>query len=591
MNNSPVFSGNEYLFKSAFDADDEIQKYHPNALTIFTLALYLRLDDISEFAADAITEGKNDKKVDICYLDYPEKKALIAQSYFSTNWGKNEAPANKASDLNTAIAWLLSASETNIPKDLKTKALELRKAISNGDVNRIEILFIHNCFESINVDRELKTVADATRDNANSLIKQNEIPLVVSYKEFGVNEIEELYRSRDSEILIDDWIDVPANEFLPENGKDWNAILATVPGNWISGLFKKHGDRLFSANFRDYMGAASRKGNINFGIKQTAESEPTNFWVYNNGITALTHEIDDSRPIRIRGISVINGAQTSGALGETLESAATSTKVLIRIVECKSKELVDKIIRYNNTQNEIKPADRRSNDQVQTRLKIDFAFYGITYVHRRSATRTPRNAINAAAIGSALCAFHGNPQTSYRNPTDIFNDDTTYNRVFPNNLKVEHVYLIKSLSTAIDSVKSELKSKVASKSATQLEERQYDILKYSTAKHFLFYVLGFIAEELMAKRISDLHEWKCKVEVISLENISLANAWLNVLSATLPHMATLMEEEKFGKDAAYEVPRSMEKSRDFAKDFKALIASKERQLKDQFEQIRKRSTV
>ena len=575
------FNEKEFMFKSAFDADGEIQKYKPNALSIFALALYLRLDDIEDFAADAITEGGEDKKADICFIDLSEKRAIIAQSYLSQTWGKSEAPANKASDLNTAIAWLLSASETNIPKNLKTKAMELRKAISNGEITRIEVLYIHNCFESENVERELKTVADAARDNANSLIKQNEIPLVISFKELGLREIEELYRSRDSEILIEEWIEVPVEEdkYLVEDGQEWNAILATVPGEWIKGLHRIHRDRLFSANFRDYMGIAPRKANINFGIKQTAENEPVNFWVYNNGITALTHEIELKESVRIRGISIINGAQTSGALGEATDQPGNSTKVLIRIVQCDSKELIDKIIRYNNTQNEIKPADRRSNDKMQRRLKADFAVYKINYVPRRSATRTPKNAITSAPIGAALCAFHGNPQTSYRDPTSIFNDDNTYAKVFSNSLTVEHAFLLRSLSNAMDILKSDLKTKVGDKTATQLEEQQYDILKYSFSKHFLFYVIGYIAEEIMKNRISDLYQWKSKPELISPDNISLTNSWLNVLTAILPQMSALMED--FGRDAAYEVPRSMERSKDFAKQLKGIIAAKERLLGEQ----------
>lgn len=591
MSTQSVFDEKEFMFKSAFDIDTEVQKYKPNDLSIFALSLYLRLDDIDEFAADAVTEGGEDKKADICYIDLPEKRAIIAQSYLSQTWGKNEAPANKASDLNTAMAWLLSASESNIPKNLKTKAIELRKAISNGEITRVEILYIHNCFESENVERELKTVVNATRDSVNSLIKQNEIPLVVSYKEYGLREIEELYRSRDSEILVEEWIEVPidADKYLTENGQDWNAILATVPGEWIKSLHRKHRDRLFSANFRDYMGMTNRKKNINFGIKQTAEKEPVNFWVYNNGITALTHEIKFEKPVLIRGISIINGAQTSGALSETADQSNEPTKVLIRFVQCKSKDLIDKIIRYNNTQNEIKPADRRSNDKIQNRLKADFFVYNINYVPRRSATRTPKNAITSAAIGAALCAFHGNPQTSYRDPTSIFNDDNTYEKVFSDRLTVEHAFLLRALSSAMDALKSDLKTKVGNKTATELEEQQYDILKYSFSKHFLFYVIGFISEEIMKGRISDLYQWKSKAEQIAPDNVSLSRSWLNVLTAILPQMSVLMED--FGRDAAYEVPRSMERSKDFAKQLRTIIAAKERLLGEQFKELRKRTIV
>ncbi len=52
-------------FIAAFQADTELRQYKPNDLAIFALALYLGLDDIQDFAANAITDGGDDKKVDI----------------------------------------------------------------------------------------------------------------------------------------------------------------------------------------------------------------------------------------------------------------------------------------------------------------------------------------------------------------------------------------------------------------------------------------------------------------------------------------------------------------------------------------------
>jgi len=64
------------------------------------------------------------------------------------------------------------------------------------------------------------------------------------------------------------------------------------------------------------------------------------------------------------------------------KSATVKSNIMIRFVKSKSLELIDKIIRFNNTQNAIKPADRRSNDQIQNGIRIGFEAYGIIYVHR-----------------------------------------------------------------------------------------------------------------------------------------------------------------------------------------------------------------
>jgi hypothetical protein len=391
-------------------------------------------------------------------------------------------------------------------------------------------------------------------------------------------------------LIIDKWIEVPASTFIREQGDGWNAILTTVPGRWIQELHREHGDRLFSANYRDYLGSTRQRGNINHEITKTAEVEPDNFWAYNNGVTALTHEIKiRGKKRKIRGISVINGAQTTGALSEASENATKYTKVLIRFVECSSRELIDKIILYNNTQNEIKPADRRSKDSVQKNLHDEFLNHDVTYMHRRSITRTPKNAITAAAIAPALCAFHGEPQIAYRNSREIFGNDDVYERVFPKNISIEHVFLVRSLSSAIDKIKSELNAKVSNNDATHLEESQFDVLKYSASKHFIFYIIGILAEEIMSRRMSNLFEWKCKTEVISPDNVSLQKAWDKTLRALLPHIATI--EEQQGTDAFYDVPRNIEQSKQVVRQLKALIASLETILGNQFDEIRKRTTI
>jgi len=261
----------------------------------------------------------------------------------------------------------------------------------------------------------------------------------------------------------------------------------------------------------------------------------------------------------------------------------------LRIVECRSKELIQRIIQYNNTQNEIKPFDRRSNDQIQRRLRADFSTYGIEYVHRRSSTRTPRNAMTAEAIAPALCDLHGDPQTAFRNSKEIFNDDNTYQKVFPPRISVEHIFLVRSLSTAIDKVKAELKKRVADETATQLEQQQFEVLKFSASKHFLLYAIGEVAEEIMRRRVADLYEWKCLRNVVAVDNTSMRNSCEVAVRALLPLIATLIE--KRGKDAAYDIPRSSEESAQVVKELKALLASLDSVLGSQFDELRSRTTL
>lgn len=286
-----LFNPTDFLFLDAYNGDADLKKYGSNALGLFALSLYLRIEDIDDFASRSITDGGDDKKVDLCYLNEDDEYAIIAQNYISQTWGKQEAPQNKAGDLHQAVAWLFTAYINEIPVTIRNKAIELRNALHEGSIKRIEILYIHNCFESKNVEVALKTVAMQAEENIRVKDPNNQIPVQVSYREIGLKTIDEFFRSRESDILIEDWMKIPIKKYVQEDGPNWKSLLATVPGEWIRELYNKYGDRLFSANYRSYMSFIKSKDNINNIIIQTASEEPENFFVYNNGLTALTYKI------------------------------------------------------------------------------------------------------------------------------------------------------------------------------------------------------------------------------------------------------------------------------------------------------------
>lgn len=128
-------------------------------------------------------------------------------------------------------------------------------------------------------------------------------------------------------------------------------------------------DDLFSGNPRNYLGAGKRKNKINLGIMDTVQEQPENFWAYNNGLTALVndYEIDDDNITKVHGITIINGAQSTGAIG-AVESLKEDFLVPIRFIVCSDPKIIEEIINNNNKQNEILPSDLRSNDKQQVRL-------------------------------------------------------------------------------------------------------------------------------------------------------------------------------------------------------------------------------
>ena len=66
-----------------------------NAHLAWAVAMYLEEPDVEALASEALTDGPNDKKIDLIYLDRDGRRIVFAQGYMGTT-KKDSAPANKA---------------------------------------------------------------------------------------------------------------------------------------------------------------------------------------------------------------------------------------------------------------------------------------------------------------------------------------------------------------------------------------------------------------------------------------------------------------------------------------------------------------
>lgn len=221
-----------------------IEKFKEDgAYLCWVMAMYLERNDIFELANDSLTDGNNDKKIDFIDLEISSGTITLAQGYYAQSSKKDEAPANKASDLNTAAAWLVSGNLEDIPDYLRDSIRNCREAIDNDDIATIEILYVHNLPESDNCKKELATV----EAHLAKLFEAKDIDVVS--RELGLSSIESLYVSKESQIVIKDDIIINTKPFFKEISEGWNAYVFSVTGEWLYNLYTQYGDELFSANY------------------------------------------------------------------------------------------------------------------------------------------------------------------------------------------------------------------------------------------------------------------------------------------------------------------------------------------------------
>jgi AIPR protein len=530
--------GGDVIFQSQEDflkQEKLIKKFgEGNAYLLWSLSMHLDDGDIDELAAEALTDQPNDKKIDFIFLDPDEKRLVFAQGYYSKKGGE-QAPANKASDLNTAAAWLISGDLKQVPQGLAEIIREARSAIETGEVDTIELLYVHNLPESKNVLNELKTVeAHLTKGFAKSNVR-------VSALELGLEQLEKIFVAKESQILVRETITCPAKLYFEEEGPKWKAAVTSVRGDWLRSLFSKYGDPLFSANYRGFLGVSKRK-RINSGIKQSAENEPHNFWVFNNGVSILTLEYKPNGDnLVLNGLSVINGAQTTGSLASAKES---ETRVMVRIIECTDAETVKSIVRFNNTQNEITTWDQYSNTEEQKKIQQEMQLLGHNYSLKRGFAES-LSGMGIEVVAQPLLAFHGDFQTANRGKNGIFERMTTYNKAFQHKT-ARHILFVYTLAKAINSLNLELKQKRRDGGLIEIETQQLELFRSLKFKYFLIALTARTLESFVGKACN-LESIGFTSEASSAKNRTLEELrdfWLPVVRA----VTALLPAQLKGRD-------------------------------------------
>jgi len=553
-----------YSFIGPLLADPVLSTYGNNALPLFALALYLDVEDLASFATDSLTDHPDDKKADVIYINEAEGVACIAQGYTAQSWGRQEAPANKASDLNTAAAWLLQRPIDDVPELIRSHAKLLRESIQSKAVNKVIFAYAHNAMESHNVDSELQTLSHLLAGL--EITKELDVEVV----ELGLRRIEELYLTSLGSIQVSAEVDFPSDQVIHEKASGWQAFVLSVNGLVLHDLYQSHGNALFSANLRDFLGARKSAKNVNNQIRMTAEKDPSRFFVLNNGITLVTKKAEPTKGgLHVHGISIVNGAQTTGAVHSAGPVHAKNVSVLARVIVVDDQRLIPAIVAGNNTQNSIVAWDRRSNDPVQVRLRQEFAASGVEYVHRRDSSRKPTGSVFADQIGQMLCAFAGELQTAIRAKAEIFEADLTYNKVFPRDISVGHVFAVQTLGWAYDRIKQDLKEKSMTSALTDIEVRQLKLLDYPASKQFVVRLVGELREEIAGIQLVSPQSLELRPEFIAAGGQAAIDAWVKVLKAILPIAVQGLPAEE------YQVVRSTDHTESVATRTKGIVAGTE----------------
>ena len=214
-------------YEKEFDSDNNLKKYEHLARMLYALKLRFGIDDIDSVAAEALTDNSGDCKCDLIYIDDDTGTAVIAQSYEREQQNRAKSPkTKKATDLNTAIGWILGRDLHVLPIAVKSASEQLRNAINDGKIGVIYCWFVHNAKYSEEIDNEMLTVRETGHAVLSKCFPNSGIQ--VHAEQINDSLIEEMFQNKNSKVLVKDTIELelPYSTF-EISGSRWSACQAS----------------------------------------------------------------------------------------------------------------------------------------------------------------------------------------------------------------------------------------------------------------------------------------------------------------------------------------------------------------------------
>lgn len=549
----PYTSFTDSSFINALTKRTDLEIFNENKGAVFALELFFSLDDPINMLTPAITGGRDDAKIDVLFVSRELSSIVLIQAYEAQTF-KPTAKGNKGTDLSYALGVLLTTDENDIPEGIRPHVLDARDALQSGKITTLHVWYLHNCPESKQIQQQMTPCFESAREQ----LKKYELDgnkINISLKEIGLETLDSIYESSTQPITINDKIIFSSpREGFYKSENSWQAFITTISGSWIADLYKKYAStQLFSANVRQFMGANNKDNDkiINAGIQLSAQQTPKDFLVYNNGITALVHdfEISDGKIISIKGISIVNGAQSTGSLGTLPDDVNISDiEIGIRFIKCENKQTIEAITRYNNSQNKVIQSDFRANDTIQQRLRDEFKKLASGEYDgglRGAITYDRKLKVDAHSAAQALMAWHGSPYDSYHNKMKIWEDDDLYKTSFNQSISAEHILFIYTLLEACSFYLEELKSKDKAENITQNEKETLLLLNERGSSFLIIHAIQKIIDIILEESVKSpygicfkknmsrqqcVDSWKTLIHMLSYQLQSIKPALKNRLS-------------------------------------------------------------
>lgn len=264
--------------------------------------------------------------------------------------------------------------------------------------------------------------------------------------------------------------------------RPYRAFYGRMDAKTLAQLWGVHQDHLVERNIRRFKGSTS----VNVGLSETLQQEAEHFFYFNNGVTFLCNSILHQHPrdpnrelgkFRVRGLSIINGAQTVGAIArmpiDHFDKHPAEVMATFVCLENAPDRFGDRVTQSRNRQNAVDIEDFAALDERQLGWQQTLGVAGIEYVVRhgddvpgpsqscfsaREVAPFLACAVTAGDWQEFVVAAKADKKKLFGRPGMVAADDPlieAYSRLFPDSLTARQMWRVVQVGRLVlESVRS-----------------------------------------------------------------------------------------------------------------------------------------
>lgn len=426
------------LLDTSKPQDQQDVKNLSRALSAFALSKLCEITPSN--AGQAIIDDFDDYGVDAIYLDQDRDTLFLVQSKLKKGSAFTQ---DEALAFCQGVKKLLDQLLDDFNENVQKRRLEIEGALE--DCSHIQLVVAH-------VGEMVTGHADHAIMELTEKESEEDDRLQHGYLNFDSGEIIQGLQQGKAlpKVHADLWL---WNSSKVVGGKQTYIGLAALSD--LAFLHKEHGAALYEKNIRAFLG---KQTEVNKSISGSLKSNPKNFFYLNNGVTLLCDLVDQKgansskprkRKFKLRGASVINGAQTISSAASYIEDnsaeSISDAKITVTLIqEDTQSDFGKQVTRARNHQNPVHFTNFVALDDEQERLRREISYLGMRYVYKaEAASGLGPDVIHVDETAQALSLFQSDPRYPVWLKKDsskvLDTSDSSYKSLFVSSLTAQQV--------------------------------------------------------------------------------------------------------------------------------------------------------